>query len=373
MRRMLFLALLLLAGCAGDTGPTRESGQIVGEIGEPRNRARLHTELAALYFGRGNMNVALEELRIAVRADSELRAGAQHVRPGVHGAAREPARRGQLRARRCACRRNDPDINHNYGWFLCQSAREADSIRYFLQAIRNPLYTTPWRSLLGGRRVLAAHRQGRRMPRSSSCARCARSPTSRPRCCSSGRSATARAASTRRASSSRATTSCVDAERRNRCGWRCASSASSASASPSATSPTSCAAAIPTRRSTRRCSGASLTEAAATGVGARARPGARGAGPGARRRRAAAQVRAAPARGARAGTLRRAARPDHRARHAAQLRAPAQARRGARCSLGSATGSTRPIRTSSPRASVSRCRSPTTRGAPRSSTPASRS
>ena len=40
----------------------------------------------------------------------------------------------------------DGDINHNYGWFLCQTKREPDSIKYFLQAIRNPLYPTPWRS-----------------------------------------------------------------------------------------------------------------------------------------------------------------------------------------------------------------------------------
>src|SRR5260221_86217 len=41
---------------------------------------------------------------------------------------------------------NDPEINHNFGWFLCNSGREQDSIRYFLQALRNSLYTAPWRS-----------------------------------------------------------------------------------------------------------------------------------------------------------------------------------------------------------------------------------
>jgi type IV pilus assembly protein PilF len=41
---------------------------------------------------------------------------------------------------------NDADINHNYGWFLCQTGREPASIKYFLTAIRNPLYATPWRS-----------------------------------------------------------------------------------------------------------------------------------------------------------------------------------------------------------------------------------
>jgi type IV pilus assembly protein PilF len=41
---------------------------------------------------------------------------------------------------------NDSDINHNYGWFLCQTGREGASIKYFEQAIRNPLYATPSRS-----------------------------------------------------------------------------------------------------------------------------------------------------------------------------------------------------------------------------------
>jgi type IV pilus assembly protein PilF len=41
---------------------------------------------------------------------------------------------------------NDPDINHNYGWFLCQTGREPESIKHFMSAVRNPLYPAPWRS-----------------------------------------------------------------------------------------------------------------------------------------------------------------------------------------------------------------------------------
>ena len=48
---------------------------------------------------RGNMAVALEELRIADGGRSELRAGLQHVRPGLHGPAREQAGAGEFRAR----------------------------------------------------------------------------------------------------------------------------------------------------------------------------------------------------------------------------------------------------------------------------------
>jgi type IV pilus assembly protein PilF len=40
----------------------------------------------------------------------------------------------------------DSDSNNNYGWFLCQRKREQESIKYFLAALRNPLYTTPEKS-----------------------------------------------------------------------------------------------------------------------------------------------------------------------------------------------------------------------------------
>ena len=41
------------------------------------------------------------------------------------------------------CNALDSDSNNHYGWFLCQRKREQESIKYFLAALRNPLYTTP--------------------------------------------------------------------------------------------------------------------------------------------------------------------------------------------------------------------------------------
>ncbi len=148
--RQLLFAATLLAGCAGPSpgpsdAPSIDTGTIVGEVGDPRNRAKLHTELAAAYYSRGSMGVALEELRTAVAADSSY--APAH---GMFGVVYQELRENQLaeqsfeRALRLAP--NDSDINHNYGWFLCQTKREPASIRYFLQAIRNPLYPMPWRS-----------------------------------------------------------------------------------------------------------------------------------------------------------------------------------------------------------------------------------
>jgi len=140
----------MVAGC--DSLPNRETGEplaesvsVVGEPGDPRNRAKVHAELAALYYSRGSMAIALEELRIAAAADANYPLtyslfGLVYMELREHQLAQANFERG-LRLSP-----TDPDINHNYGWFLCQTGRENESIKYFMQAVRNPLYPAPWRS-----------------------------------------------------------------------------------------------------------------------------------------------------------------------------------------------------------------------------------
>jgi type IV pilus assembly protein PilF len=140
------MLLALLAGCAAQSpDPTHETGTIVGEVSDPRNRARLHTELASLYYGNGNLAVALEELRAAAGADSNY-APAHGMYGLVYMTLNDNARAEESFERALRLSPNDADINHNYGWFLCQTKREPLSIKYFLAAIRNPLYPAPWRS-----------------------------------------------------------------------------------------------------------------------------------------------------------------------------------------------------------------------------------
>ena len=154
MMRSAFLAAaaaaaLFLAGCAGapapGDAPSVDTGTMVGEVGDPRNRAKLHTELASAYYQRGTMGVALEELRTAVAADPNY-ATAYGMFGLVYMELRENQLAEQSFERALKLSPNDPDLNHNYGWFLCQTKREPESIKFFLQAIRNPLYPTPQRS-----------------------------------------------------------------------------------------------------------------------------------------------------------------------------------------------------------------------------------
>jgi type IV pilus assembly protein PilF len=150
MRTILITSLLVLAAaCAGPRSPegqnAADSGSIIGEVGEPRNRARNHTELGAAYYQRGNLGIALEELRIATAADPSY-APAHSLLGLVHMELREESLAAQSFERALSLAPADGDINHNYGLFLCQTKREPDSIKYFMQAVKNPLYATPSRS-----------------------------------------------------------------------------------------------------------------------------------------------------------------------------------------------------------------------------------
>jgi len=148
MRRAVHLLLLLLAaGCVTTRTevPRTEATPTTVQSGDPRNRAQLHTELASLYYGRGSMGVALEELRIATSADPTY-APAHAMFGMVYMDLRENQLANSSFERALELAPTDPDINHNFGWFLCQTGRAPDSARYFLQAVKNPLYPTPWRS-----------------------------------------------------------------------------------------------------------------------------------------------------------------------------------------------------------------------------------
>ena len=149
-RALLAVLALALAGCDAmpkkdSSGPTAESVSITGEAGDARNRARVHAELAALYVQRGNMAIALEELRIAAAADSNYPL-TYSLFGLVYMELRETKLAQENFERALRLSPNDADINHNYGWFLCQSGRETESIKYFMQAVSNPLYPMPWRS-----------------------------------------------------------------------------------------------------------------------------------------------------------------------------------------------------------------------------------
>lgn len=144
--RLLLCAVLalFLTACAGvrpQTGAVEAQSQISGGS-DAWQRAKVHTELAALYYRDGNMAVALEELRVALDSESSY-APAYNMYGLVHMHLREFSRADENFRHALSLAGNDPEINNNYGWFLCQTGRPHDSLAYFMTAVKNSLYSTP--------------------------------------------------------------------------------------------------------------------------------------------------------------------------------------------------------------------------------------
>jgi type IV pilus assembly protein PilF len=161
------LAAALLAGCASTTdqsaqqappdrgvqAPDPDSG-LVGEVRDARTRAKAHTDLASAYLELGNMGVALEEGRIALQADPSY-APAYNVLGLVNMDLKDNAAAESSFRRGLQLAPQDADLNHNYGWFLCQSGREEQAIQWFTNALRNPLYPNPAKSWAAAGRCLS--------------------------------------------------------------------------------------------------------------------------------------------------------------------------------------------------------------------------
>lgn len=109
---------------------------------DARTRAKAHTELGSLYFQSGNLIVALEELTLAAAIDPEY-ATAFSTRGLILYYVKEYESAEKDFQRALSLESRNPDINNNYGWFLCQTGKAKESIPYFEQAYRNPLYQTP--------------------------------------------------------------------------------------------------------------------------------------------------------------------------------------------------------------------------------------
>jgi type IV pilus assembly protein PilF len=143
------LVAAVLAACqttsTSPTEPIADTGSMKGESTEPRNRAKIHTELGAAYYERGNMSAALEHLRTATVSDPNY-ALAYSMLGLVYADLKENRLAQSNFERALGLAPGDPDINHNFGGFLCRTGREEESVKYFMQAVKNPLYGQPWRS-----------------------------------------------------------------------------------------------------------------------------------------------------------------------------------------------------------------------------------
>jgi type IV pilus assembly protein PilF len=137
--KLLWL-VLLLAGCASQGGGS--AGTPTETTTHAQAVAKIHTELAASYFERAQYGIALQEIEIALNSESSY-APAFNVRGLIRMALREDQQAEDDFRRSLQLDSKDPNAHNNYGWFLCQRGRESESVVQFLEALKNPLYSSP--------------------------------------------------------------------------------------------------------------------------------------------------------------------------------------------------------------------------------------
>jgi type IV pilus assembly protein PilF len=139
----------LLGACAGPSGVRDDSPDHVTASDETdaSKRARVRLELAAGYFGRGQMEFALDQVKLAIQADP-MSSEAYNMRGLIYASlgddrlAEESFRRAQQLNPR------DADVMQNFGWYLCQRKRFAEAQSQFAQALAVPQYRDAPRTLL---------------------------------------------------------------------------------------------------------------------------------------------------------------------------------------------------------------------------------
>lgn len=148
MKSLILLVLFALMGCAsvstGGAGGEAERG-VSG--GADLQRAKIHTELGAGYYARGQYAVALQALDKALAAEPSY-APAYNILGLIRAELREDPRAEEAFRRAIALQPQYSEAYNNYGLFLCQRGRVDEALPRFESALGNPLYSTPERALV---------------------------------------------------------------------------------------------------------------------------------------------------------------------------------------------------------------------------------
>ncbi len=156
-RSSVLLALCagaLLAGCVSDKPGTAARSGLQGSTQELKTlsdqtstdkRAAIRLQLAIGYYQEGNYAVALDEIKQSITVDPNV-ADAYSVRALIYTAMGEMALAEENYQRAMRLAPGNPELNNNYGSFLCQTGRYALGIEQFEIALRNPQYQSPMKA-----------------------------------------------------------------------------------------------------------------------------------------------------------------------------------------------------------------------------------
>ncbi|KAA9179758.1 MULTISPECIES: type IV pilus biogenesis/stability protein PilW [Delftia] len=152
MRWAVPVLVLALAGCAGKQPlvPSANSGSgnassvsnasmaSAAEV-DPRRRAAIRLELAASYFQAGRIDVALEEVNQALASDPGSADG-YGLLALIYMRNQDWDQADASLRKAMSLRPQDGDLQHNYGWLLCQRKQYVQAQEWLDKALAQPGY-----------------------------------------------------------------------------------------------------------------------------------------------------------------------------------------------------------------------------------------
>jgi type IV pilus assembly protein PilF len=142
-RALWLLSCALLAACA----QTSRELPTLSDQTTAQRRAEIRLQLAVGYYQQHKLDVALDEIKLALVADP-TNADAYGMRALIYMEMNETRLADENFQRALKLAPNSADISNNYGWFLCQNGRGQEGMPYFEAALKNRTYSSPAKALV---------------------------------------------------------------------------------------------------------------------------------------------------------------------------------------------------------------------------------
>ena len=159
---LLVVAAFALAACASKgpapqqaPAPPPDTTPVKSQEATPQERAKIRTDLAAGYYQRGQMDIALEELGNAKALDPGY-SRIYDIYGLVYAMLGERAKAEENFRQALALAPDNSEIRENWGAYLCGTGRAREALPEFEQVLKDPLYRTPEIALINAGKCSAA-------------------------------------------------------------------------------------------------------------------------------------------------------------------------------------------------------------------------
>src|SRR5262245_5134392 len=135
----IVIALLLLASCTTTMTPTPTSP---ARQKSPTEAATFNSQLAIEYLKKGDLAVARDKIEKALSQDAD-NVSVQLTAALVYDRLGDDKKADEHYATALRLKPDDPELQNNYGVYLCRQGKTDQGEKMLLKAAKNPVYKTP--------------------------------------------------------------------------------------------------------------------------------------------------------------------------------------------------------------------------------------